>query len=386
MSSFEPRHLENVLMKSVSSRIAVLIMVAAITGCSDDGARANGRAAEILTVAVKPLVASETYTVTQTFAGRVEAPRQSQLGFELAGELTDVTVDEGDEVAANDILATLDRSRREAAAAEARAALRQTESQSALAISTLERSEAAREFNGISAQELDQARQAAATATAAVQAARSRLRRLDLDVEKSTLRAPYAARVTARLADEGEILGAGRPVLVLQETGQREVRIGVSREVAAELRPGALQMLNVDGEPVAAELSAVVPARNPATRTVDVVYTLQSDTVLPGDLARLQRSRELSARGFWVPLGALSEGSRGLWQVYVAKPERSEDGATHVLSARAVELIHHAGEQAYIRGALSADELFVTVGLQRVVSGQQVRVSRVAESGENLDD
>lgn len=374
-------------MKSVRSRMLLLAALASsAVACNGDGADAEARAGEILRVSVAPLISSESYVVTQTFAGRVEAPRRSQLGFELDGALTEVLVDEGDTVAAGDLLATLDRSRRAAAVNEARAALTQARSQSALAASTLKRSEAARDFNGISEQELDQARQGAAAAEAAVQAASSRLRRLDLDVQKSSLVAPYAARVVARMADEGEILAAGRPLLVLQESGQREVRIGVTRDVAAQLNIGDLETLDIDGEHVAATLTAVSPARNPATRTVDVVYALKSESVLPGDLARLRRSRDVTGAGYWVPLEALAEGSRGLWQIYVAAETVEDSGATHRLSARSVEIVHHSGERAYIRGAINAAERYVTDGLQRVVSGQQVRVNEVAVATVPIDE
>ncbi len=365
-------------MERSVNRIFVAIAAAMVlAACGQDDPAANARAQEILRVAVTPLEASDEYTVTSTFAGRVEAPRRSQLGFELGGELVDVRVDEGDAVKAGAVLAALDQDRLDAARREAQAALDQAQAQQALATNTLERSEAAVAFNGISDQELDQARQAAATSQAAVDAAAARVRRLDLDIRKSTLRAPYDARVIARMADEGEILAAGRPVLTLQESGNREVRIGVTRDIAATLATGQLETLDVGGVQVAATLTAIVPARNPATRTVDVVYELNTDSVFPGDLARLARSRSLPESGYWLPLGALAEGSRGLWSAYVATPlpTKDADGATHALSARAVEVIHQAGDRLYVRGAIEPGELYVTSGLQRVVSGQTVRIA-----------
>ncbi|MEL7536137.1 MAG: efflux RND transporter periplasmic adaptor subunit [Pseudomonadota bacterium] len=359
-------------------RVLALLPLVVLAACGSDAGDANRRANEILVVPVDRLQEVPSYSAITQFAGRVEAPRQSLIGFELGGEIAAIEVEEGDVVAAGDMLARLDRARLRTARREAAAALDQAVASAGLAKATLERTEEARSFDGVSAQELDQARQAAAAADAAKLAAEAVLARIDVDLEQSVLRAPYAARVVRRAVDEGVIVAAGQPVLGLEETGPREVRIGVSAAVASGLEPGSLHTLSIGDRPVEAQLRAVVPSRDPVTRTLDAIFVLDDSASFPGDLARLKFSRNIDDRGFWLPLNALTEANRGLWSVYVVEPASAEDatppGASHRLSPRAVEVLHQTEDAVFARGALETGELYVTDGLHRIVAGQYVRL------------
>ncbi len=375
------------MKNSVIRRIASgLLVVSVVAACSDPGDDARRRAEEILVVATERLVESESYAVETRFAGRVEAPRQSDLGFELGGELATLAVNEGASVASGELLAKLDVQRLVTARAEATAALSQARAQAALAQSTLERTEEARGFDGVSAQELDQASQAVATAAAGEAAAAARLSRIDLDIKKSSLRAPYAGRVVRRFVDEGVIVAAGQPVFGLQERGPREVRIGVSSRVAQSLAPGSNHTLTIGGNAVEAQLRTIVPSRDPVTRTQDAIFVLDDSAAVPGDLARLTVADSVAERGFWLPLNALTEGNRGLWTVFVAEPASAEadmpPGASHRLSPRAIEVLHQNGSTLFARGAITDGELFVSDGVHRVVAGQYVRLQPVSRTGD----
>ncbi|MEM1263147.1 MAG: efflux RND transporter periplasmic adaptor subunit [Pseudomonadota bacterium] len=358
------------------------VFAAVLAGCSGDATDANRRANEILPVRVERLVEQDSYAADTQFAGLVEAPRQSQLGFELGGEVERIMVNDGDTVAAGDRLAILDTARLGTARREAAAALEQASASAGLAEATLLRSEEAREYDGVSAQALDQARQAAATAVAAREAAAARLARIDVDIRRSTLRAPYNARVVRRVVDEGVIVGGGQTVVRIEEIAAREARIGISAEAAASLTAGSAHTLMIGGRAVEASLRAIVPSRDPITRTLDAIFVLEDTATLPGDLARFAFERQIPQRGFWLPLGALTEGNRGLWTVFVAEPSSAEEatppGASHRLSPRAVEVLHQTESAFFARGAITSGELYVVDGLHRVVAGQYVKLGQPA--------
>ena len=75
----------------------------------------------------------------QSYIGRVEAGRVSQAGFDLGGTLTQVLVNEGDQVRRGQALATIDAMRSRAAASEAEAGLNEARASRDLARSTYER-------------------------------------------------------------------------------------------------------------------------------------------------------------------------------------------------------------------------------------------------------
>ncbi len=376
ISSVSIEKLKTLLPLSVIAAGAILV-----AGCeSSSGAGADRAEAATLLVDVAAVEQSDGYELTRQFAGRVEARRASEVGFDRAGELVDVAVDEGAVVDAGDVLANLDTARLLAQHAEADAALAQAKSAALLADKTLERSREAASYDGISAQELDLAEDSANAATAAVKVAEARLQSVDVELAKATLRAPFDAVVVARFADEGRIVAPGQAVLGLQERAAPEVRIGVAGNLAGGLAAGDRQQLIVEGRQVAATIRAILPLRDPATRTVDVLLTVDDESVLPGDIARLDVLTQIDEPGFWLPVDALAEGSRGLWTAYVAVPaDDADSSATHQLEARPVELLYEATDRVYVRGVLQEGELYVAGGLTRVVPNQLVRL-RATES------
>lgn len=356
----------------------LLPAVLLIAGCNDS-LGTEGRGESAMLVSVGRIVGADGYTIRREFAGRVEARRQSRIGFELGGELRDVDVEEGDRVAAGAVVARLDTARLDARRAEAQAALDEAVSARDFAEKNLERNVGAAAFDGISAQELDIARDRAAAARAALAAAGARLRSVEVDIAKATLRAPYDAVVTARHLDEGQIVSAGQAVVSVQEQAAPEVRLGIAGELASSLEPGQHRSLSIGGNTVAATVHAVLPLRDPATRTIDVILRLGDDeAALPGDLARLGLEQLVTDPGYWLPLNALAEGRRGLWTAYVAVPLdgtfQDSTGGTHRLEPRAVEILYEEADRVFVRGAVSGGDLFVTGGLQRIVPEQRVRM------------
>ncbi len=326
------------------------------------------------------------YPVQREFSGRIEARRVSRVGFEIGGALTQVLVDEGDRVAAGSVLARLDTAALSARRDEAAAALAQALSAEAFATRSLQRNRDAAGAGGISEQALDAARDAATSAAANVAAARARLASVDVDLDRSVLKAPYDAIVIRRQLDEGEIVSAGLPVLALQEIAALQVRIGVAGDLSRVITAGESRQLRIGARVVDATVTTVLPVRDAATRTIDVILDIAPDDgVLPGDLARLVVEETVAAESFRLPIAALAEGSRGLWTAYVAVPfagsDRAPGGATHQLEPRAVEILHESTSHVYVRGALEPGERYVTGGLQRVVPGQPVRLDATLAAG-----
>lgn len=332
---------------------------------------------QVATIAVSE---SSGYEQLSSYTGRVEALLDSALGFEVGGLLSSVSVDEGRRVGEGELLARLDTARLEARRAEAAAALDSVRADLKLAESTLVRTQDAFSYKGVSQQQLDEARQQVTSLQASQRVAAARLDSIDVDLAKAELRAPFDGVVTGRFADPGEVLNPGQPMMQLQSDRPPEVRIGVAPGVAAELVAGDSYELLINGRQWPASLKAVIPRRDTSTRTVDALFELAEANVAvrPGDLARLDTTTRIDTPGFWVPLTALIEGPRGLWQVLVAETQAPGDGVDYRLVTRTLEVLHADGNRAYVRGTLAAGELLVSDGLDRVVQGQAVRLSGVS--------
>lgn len=336
-------------------------------------------ASRLLRVETSVARRQDHYTVTRYFLGRVEASRQAEAGFERAGMLAAVAVDEGDEVERGELIARLDTERLQARRVELEAALAAARAERSLARVTFERQERLVRESHTSRQTLDEARENLRAREAAVRLAEARLQSNRVELKKSHLRAPFDAVVTARLADEGRVLALGEPVLRLQERAPVEVRVGVAGAATESLAVGDRIAVRVGARDIPARVKAILPVRDASRRTVDAILSLDiaPGRVRSGDLAELRVASVVPESGFWVPLGALAEAGRGLWSVYVLEPVAQGPALQRVVP-HTVEVLHQTRERVYVRGTLEGGDRFVRGGLHRVVPGQLVRTGALS--------
>ncbi len=375
-----------------------------------------------LPVAVMRAAMVDTVSLERVATGELTPRRSSLLSFEREGLVTEVLVDDGDAVQTGDRLAKLDCIQLEVALLEAaarlavararlaemvagprrqqiRAAAAEVRELSALndiAQRELERVEALDERNNATPQELRDAqnqKQAAAARLAAAQEMLSELEEgtreeqiaaqratvqqleaavaaINVDIEKSTLRAPYDGVIALRQVDEGAVLAAGAPVVKLVETSVLEARLGVPVELAPTLTVGEQRDVRVGQTSRPAVVHAILPELDDATRTTTVVLRLSpvSDpAVYPGRIVALPLKVTRNERGVWLPLSALIKGQRGLWAAYAA--ERRDDGRAR-LERRDVEVLFTETDRAFVRGLINDGDWVVADGAQRVAPGQ----------------
>ncbi|MEO0720224.1 MAG: efflux RND transporter periplasmic adaptor subunit, partial [Pseudomonadota bacterium] len=194
----------------------------------------------LLTVDAATLQMVASYQASQRFIGRIEPARETQVAFELSGIVREMRFDEGDRVRSNDVVAILDTDALSIDRARLMAERSALEADLALAEATTLRREALQGRGFESGQSFDEARFSADAVRAQIAGVDARLNRIALDIEKSSLRAPFDGVVSVRSIDEGAVVGAGASVLTLQETTRPQARIGVPVEVAQMLELGAL--------------------------------------------------------------------------------------------------------------------------------------------------
>ena len=349
-------------------------------------AKDNAPPVRILAVQAENVAYSTSYTVDWTFVGRVEAARSSDLGFEFGGLVETMAMNEGDRVQKGTILAELNTGRLRARRAELAAGLREARASLSLSDNTRRRTREAYDLNAVSVQQWDEAKQQHEVQTAVVKRIQAQIKAIDLDISKSRLLAPFDGIVARRLVDEGTVVAAGQPAYWLLEMDRPEIRVGIRNDLVPRIKTGQKLSVRLDNRTLTATVRAVLPNRNRETRTVDVLLTLPSTMggIQDGDLAELTITDEIAESGFWLPISALTESSRGLWSCYVAEQTNDVSGGgetTHRLARRQLELLHQQDMRVYVRGTLSDGELVVTEGLHRLVPDQLVQIAAAREGG-----
>lgn len=208
--------------------------------------------------------------------GRLEA-EEIQVATKLGGRVFEVLVDEGDRVAAGQVLARMDtqalaadyavasaniaEAQKRLREAEARVAERDSEcvlaeKQLSRAHTLFGRGAGTEQDVDIQRSRLDVARASCdaagasvENAAAAIAAAEAARRRVEADLTDSALRAPRAGRVEYRLAESGEVLAPGGRVLTLIDLEDITMRLFLPAREAGRVRVGAEARILLDAQP-----------------------------------------------------------------------------------------------------------------------------------------
>ena len=211
-----------------------------LQGCSD--AESGKTEAPRPALVVQPLTAGASQDV---FPGEVRARYEPELGFRIAGKISQRKVDVGDRVSKGDVLATLDTDDVNLQLDAARARFASAQADHKLARTELDRHQALLERQVISRSQYDAVESRFDAAQAQLRQARANLNVARNQTDYATLQAPQDGVIAQRRAEAGQVVAAGQPVFVLAVDGDREVRIDLPEQDVGRF---------VIGMPVAIEL------------------------------------------------------------------------------------------------------------------------------------
>ncbi|MFQ6550186.1 efflux RND transporter periplasmic adaptor subunit [Aestuariibius sp. 2305UL40-4] len=323
--------------------------------------------AALTPVATERLVIESAFDLERRFVGQVEARYRAALSFELGGRLDAIEVDEGDPVEAGAVLARLDTDLLEADRDRLVASRDALSAQLIFAESQVGRNETLVGQGFTSQERLDQAVATRDELTARIIETEAALDAVEIRIEKSVLRAPFAGRIGARNVDGGETLAAGQTILTLIDVAEPQIRVGLPLSVSIEDLE-AVEAL-VGGARHEATLINLRPDIDPVTRTRTALFVLETETPPAfGQTATLLMRERVAQPGAWVAMDALQEGTGSVWTVLIV----DDHG---VVRNAAVEILHAESERAFVRGSFEDGARLIRSGAHRVTPGQSVRLT-----------
>ena len=157
-----------------------------------------------------------------------------------------------------------------------------------------------------------------------------RIATIDVELEKTRLRAPFGDTVVARLADEGRVTNIGGPIFRLQEDTPPEIRVGVAGRSLERLKVGETYVFEWRDRELRARLRTLQPVRAATTRTVDALFDPFTEDArpLPGDIVSLPITTVIAEPGGWLLISALDDADKGYRLYAVAAVKRWRFPAT----------------------------------------------------------
>ena len=357
------------MLRRCLATAVICALTFALAGCGEK-ASADPRTQAPL---VRAALVEGAVPASRSFTGTVAARVQSDLGFRVSGKILQRLVDAGQSVKRGQPLMRIDPVDLKLAAVaqdEAVAAAR------ARALQTAADETRYRNLVGtgaISASAYDQVKAAADAAKAELSAAKAQADVTRNATRYSELVADGDGVVMETMAEPGQVVSAGQPVVRLAHAGRREAVV----QLPETLRPAigsigqATAFANERGR-VPATLRQLSDTADPLTRTFEARYVLEGElanaplgTTVTIELAEADSSVRGDVR---VPIGSLFDAGKGpgVWVIH---------GTPANVSWRPVAIRHLDDDGASIVGQLEQGDRIVALGAHLLREGEQVRVA-----------
>ena len=304
-------------LKRVNARLGVLALLATLVaagGCANKESaptpapRAAAQPVRVVTLDKRGVQKAVRYV------GTVRNRRQVRVTAQLPGTLGELTVEEGDRVEKDQILARIDAPDIEARKQQVRAEVRRGRTERDFACDQYATDKKLAAQKVIEQVKVDASRRRCESARESVHAARAKLEEVEATLERTVERAPVAGPVLERMAEPGEHVGPGRPLMVIG-VDRQEVMVPV---VETDLRRGvevatpALVTLPT-GQQIEAEISDLAPSAGGPGRAVEATVPLGTEHtgLRPGQSVDVDFVLERDEAAVAVPLDALKLTSDG---------------------------------------------------------------------------
>lgn len=300
-------------------------------------------------VVVEP-VAQTAFVDRVEALGTLQANELIEISALITERVTKLHFNDGDEVAAGDLLVEFDMAEERALLAEARAVRED-------AANELKRSQELAERGAASATELSLRRREFAVADA-------RARAVQAQIDDRTIRAPFAGRIGIRRVSPGATVTPGDLITRLADTSIVKLDFSIPSTYLAELEIGTLiegRTRAFGDEVFRGEVASIDSVVDPVTRSVLV------RAIIPNDDGRLRPGLLMTVDLLFNERQALAVDERALIPsgrdnfVFVAKPDGSGGYTAERRKVRvgvrrvgSVEILSgvEAGEQVVIEGGI----------------------------------
>lgn len=301
--------------------------------------------------------------------GTVTARTSSVVASEVAGLVVELRAREGDTIRRGRSIATLRRQNLELRLAESKAELKESEARLDLARRSLERARELSDSGVISQQQFDDAASESEAWEGRVGQSEAEIARLEDDLDRSRVPAPFDGVIVAEHVDAGEWLNIGGAVVEMVSLEDLEVVTALPERYFERLEVGTPARVTLEALPgleVAGKVSAIIPRADAQARTFPVKVRIANpeSRIGVGMLARLAFAAGAEQPAIIVPKDAVVGQPNG-FVVYVI----ADDATVRPVP---VSTGSGTGEWVAVEGGIQSGDRVVVRGNERLMPGQKV--------------
>ena len=316
------------MRNGVPAAVAAFLLLGACSGGEGGGQQQAGApqpppAVSFITLKEQPV------QVTTVLPGRTSAYETSDVRPQVNGLVLARLFQEGDTVRAGQALYRIDPAPYQAQVASARAALARARAATGSTAALARRYGELVRINAIARQEFENAQTGAAQAQADVSAQQATLRTAQIDLSRTTIRAPISGRIGRSLFTTGALVSAqqAQPLTTIQRLDPIYVDIQQSSADLLRLREqiltGAVARDGTARVRLRVETGSLYPQEgtlrfadvtvDPTTgsQTIRAIFPNPRGLLLPGMFVRAELVQGVQAKAILVPQSAVGRDERG---------------------------------------------------------------------------
>jgi RND family efflux transporter MFP subunit len=318
-------------------------------------------------VLVAPVETGEV-TPQAEFIGTVFYEEVSDVASELSGRVEEVRFEEGQRIKKNQVLIKLGADILNQSLLATRATYEQALSDLEIARIELKRKEKLFKTKSISEQSYDEDRFGVKGIEKRAASLKAEVERIEIELQKKIIRAPFDGVVIKRHVDRGEWLAEGATVAILAKDDVIDIVANVSEKFIPFIQVGMPVKAVINGKDITGSVIAVVPRGDVATRTFPVKIRMPNTLALfEGMSARVELPVGEPRRTLLVPRDAVISVF-GQTVVFTVKDSKAQMVPVNVIGYQAL--------LAGIEGAGLKEGMPVVVkGNERLRNGQMVSAS-----------
>ena len=239
----------------------------------------------------------------QEFVGTINFEKSSVLAAQNSGVVKSVNFEVGDIIKKGKTLVQIDADVLNAQIKAARANLNSAKDTLKNSSKDYERYKKLLESNTITQKEYDDALLSKNSSSSSVQALTAKLKELQIQSSKKSVKAPYSGTIVEKNINLGEWVNAGTPIVTIVDTTKAEITFNVPLNVFNGLSKGDSYDVIVGGKVLKSTLSAAIPQGDKLTRTFPVKFKadLNDVFVFDGQEAKVALSKNAKTEGLLLP-------------------------------------------------------------------------------------
>ncbi|WP_157115268.1 efflux RND transporter periplasmic adaptor subunit [Paracoccus contaminans] len=357
---------------ALAATIGALIPLAA-------GAQEGAPKPSVTVVAAQPT----DFTLSARLPGRIKASTVAEVRPQVSGIIRERQFEEGSNVEAGQALYTIEPETYASAVAAAKASVAQAQANFDLTQREARRAQELFARNNASGAARDSALAARDAADAALQLAKAQQQSAEIDLDRTTIRAPIAGVIGFSQATAGSLVAAQQtaalttirsldPIYVdVTQSANDLLRWQQSHKGGGVLATGQATLILPTGDiyPVKGELRAAEPQVEPTTGmiTLRVSFANPDHLLLPGLYVEVALPQQEEKGVYMVPQMAVMRDQQGTAKVWVV-----ENG---VIAERPLKVLTADGNNWVVTEGLKPGDLIVTSGFQKAGPGAPVDIA-----------